>query len=141
MSISTILTSAAGYIIKGAAESKTAKEAKESLLSGLWHWVAPYLLEDIPDADTDSPEQEAKIHQKLVELSQDEAFFDELTKRVAALKAAGIQEKNIVRKDIKNVKKIKIGDKAYNPHESYNRKNIVEGNVEGADEFILGDGH
>lgn len=140
MTISTILKSAAGYILKGAAESKTANEAKESLLSGLWNWVEPYLLEDIPDAD--SPEQEAKIQQKLIELSEkDPAFFDELAKRVAELKDAGIQEKNIVRQDIKNIKKIKIGDKEYNPHESYNRKNIVEGNVEGADEFILGDGH
>jgi len=140
MTISTILTTAAGYILKGAAESKTANEAKESLLSGFWHWIEPHLLEDIPDSD--SLEQATKIEEKLVELSEkDPTFFEELAKRVAELKAAGIQEKNIVRQDIKNVKKIKIGDKEYNLHESYNRKNIVEGSIEGADEFTLGDGH
>ena len=44
-------------------------------------------------------------------------------------------------KDIKRVKKIKIGDKEYSPDENFDRKNIVEGNIEDADEFILGDGH
>jgi len=139
MDISTILTSAGGYILKGAAESKTANEAKESLLSGFWHWIEPYLLEDIPDSD--SPEQEEKIQQKLVELSQDEAFFDELSKRVAALQAAGVQEKNIVSGNFKNLKNVRIGDKVYNPHETYQRKNIFEGDIDGAGDFIIGDGH
>ena len=67
--------------------------------------------------------------------------LNELAKKVAELKEAGIKEKNIVRKNILRVKKIKIGDKEYNPAEQYDRKNIVEGNIEDADEFTLGDGH
>jgi len=39
------------------------------------------------------------------------------------------------------VKRIKIGDKNYAPDAPFDRKNIVEGNVEDAEEFILGDGH
>ena len=54
---------------------------------------------------------------------------------------AGIKEKNIVKQDIRRVKKIKIGDREYSPEESFARKNIVEGAVEDADEFTLGDGY
>jgi hypothetical protein len=46
-----------------------------------------------------------------------------------------------VRQDIKRVKRIKIGDKSYGPHEPFDKKNIVAGSVEDADEFTLGDGH
>ena len=79
--------------------------------------------------------------EKLLELIQNEDFFNELVKRVNELQKAGIKEKNIVRQDIKRVKKIKIGDKEYSPTDNFDRKNIVEGNIEDADEFILGDGH
>jgi hypothetical protein len=57
------------------------------------------------------------------------------------LQQAGIKEKNIIKKDIERVKKIRIGNKEFSPDEPYDRKNIVEGNVRDADEFILGDGH
>ena len=70
-----------------------------------------------------------------------EAFFNELVRRVTALQQAGLKEKNIVRQDIKRVKRIKIGDKSYAPNEAFDKKNIVAGNVEDADEFTLGDGH
>jgi hypothetical protein len=39
------------------------------------------------------------------------------------------------------VKKIKIGDKEFNANDTFDRKNIVEGDIADADEFILGDGH
>lgn len=51
------------------------------------------------------------------------------------------REKNVVGRDIKRVKKIKIGDKQDTAGEPVDRKNIVGGGVEDADEFTLGDGH
>ncbi len=142
--ISTILTAATGYVLKAAAGSKTGQKAKDELLEAFWAWLRPLLIEDVPDPETsaDAEKTAGKISQKLLALAEgDEAFFKVLEEKVLALKAAGIKEKNIVSKDILRVKKIKIGDKIYDPNESYTRKNIVEGNVEDADEFILGDGH
>ncbi len=140
--ISTFLIAAAGYILKGAAQSKAAETAKEDLLSRFWQWARPYFIKDVPEAEDqpDAPETEEKTAEKLLALIQDQAFFDELARRVQELQQAGIKEKNIVRKDIKRVKRIKIGDRMYTPDEPFDRKNIVEGSVEDADEFILGDG-
>jgi len=56
-------------------------------------------------------------------------------------KSSDFKEKNVVKKDIERAKKIRIGDKDFLPNEPYDSKNIVEGNVRDADEFILGDGH
>ena len=50
-----------------------------------------------------------------------------------------LEEKNVVKKDIKNVRHIKIGDKNNSNSDDYKRKNIVEGNIENSDEFRLGD--
>ncbi len=52
-----------------------------------------------------------------------------------------LEEKNVVKKDIKRVKHIKIGDKDSTRSDNYKRKNIVEGNIEDSDEFFLGDGN
>lgn len=141
--ISTFLTIALGYILKGAAESKTAEKAKDELLGGFWQWIRPLFLEDVPEVATkpDAPEVQAQAADKLTALIEDETFFQELVKRVTALQKAGIREKNIVRGDIVRVKKIRIGDKVYDPNDTYDRKNFVEGNVTDADEFVLGDGH
>jgi hypothetical protein len=141
--IFTFLALAAGYILKGAAQSKAADTAKEEFLSSFWKWIRPLFIKDVPEVETqpDAPATEEKVEAKLLELIKDESFFEELAKRVQALQQAGVKEKNIVRKDILRVKKIKIGDKEYDPNESYDRKNIVEGNITDADEFILGDGH
>ncbi len=46
-----------------------------------------------------------------------------------------------MKQDIKRVKKIIIGDREFSAPDNFDRKNIVEGNIEDADEFILGDGH
>jgi hypothetical protein len=141
--ISTFLTTALGYVLKGAAQSKTAQTAKEELLGRFWNWMRPFFIKDLPETEEkpEAPETEIKAHEKLLELIQDEGFFNELVKRVNELQKAGIKEKNIIEKDIKRVKKIKIGDKEYSPTDNFDRKNIVEGNIEDADEFILGDGH
>jgi len=141
--ITVFLATAAGYILKSAAQSKAVDTAKEELLSRFWQWVRPYFIKDIPEIET-APEAattEVKVQQTLLALIEDEAFFNELVRRVTALQQAGIKEKNIVRQDIRRVKKIKIGDKTYAPHESFDKKNIVSGSVEDAEEFILGDGH
>jgi len=89
----------------------------------------------------DVPETETKTHEKLLKLIQDEAFFNELVTRVNALQTASIKEKNIVKKNIEHVKRIKIGNKSYSPTDHFDRKNMVEGNIKDADEFTLGDGH
>ncbi|MDY6836065.1 MAG: hypothetical protein SVY53_14835, partial [Chloroflexota bacterium] len=105
--------------------------------------IRPRFIEDVPhiEEEPDSPETKTKTQDKLLELVRDEAFFKELVERVAELQQAGIKEKNIVGGDIKLVKKIRIGDKEYSPDDIYDRKNIVEGNIEDAEEFTLGDGH
>ncbi len=141
--ITVFLVTAAGYILKSAAQSKAADRAKEELLSRFWQWARPYFINDAPELDTapESPAAEAQVQQRLLALIEDEAFFNELVRRVTALQQAGLKEKNIVRQDIKRVKRIKIGDKSYAPTESFDKKNIVAGSVEDADEFTLGDGH
>ena len=141
-SISTFLTVALGHILKGALESKAASTAKEELLGGFWQWVRPLFIEDIPEIENEANNKETikKTEQKLLELIKNESFFNELAKRVDKLQKAGVKEKNIYEGDLKRIKKIRIGDKEYNPNETYDRKNIFKGNVEDADEFILGDG-
>jgi|GEM_PF-3299327 len=141
--ISLILASAAGYIVKAAAESKAADTAKEEVLSGFWKWIKHFFIKQVPQIEEtpDDPQTQIQVQDHLLELVKDEAFFKELTAKVAELKKAGIKEKNIVKGDIERVKKIRIGDKEYNPADTYDRMNIVEGNVKDADEFILGDGH
>ncbi|MDY6966542.1 MAG: hypothetical protein SVM80_11360 [Halobacteriota archaeon] len=108
-----------------------------------WGWIRPRLIKDIPEIEEkpEEAETETKTHEKLLELIEDEDFFNDLVKRVNELQKAGIKEKNIVRGDILRVKIIKIGDKEFSPNDTFERKNIVEGNVEDAGEFILGDGH
>ncbi len=141
--VSVLVSAAVGYILKAAAQSKAVGTATEELLGGFWQWIRPLLIEDVPKIEEkpDDPETETKTQERLLELVQDEAFFQKLAQEVTRLKQAGIKEKNIVRKDIERVKIIRIGDKEYSPGETYDRKNIVEGNVRDADEFTLGDGH
>ncbi|MBI9033444.1 MAG: hypothetical protein JEZ03_03125 [Bacteroidales bacterium] len=141
--VSTIIGSALGYILKAAAKSKTAEKAKEEVLGKFWSWIKPKFIKDVPELESKAQTEETqkKTEERLVELIKDEDFFNELAMRVKELQDASIREKNIVRKDIKNMKRIRIGDKEYHPNEVFHRKNIVEGSVEGADEFVLGDGH
>ena len=137
------LLTAAGYILKGAAQSKAAETAKEEVLDAFWKWIKPHFIKEVPQIEEkpDSKETETNTQEQLLELIKDETFFKELVQQVANLKQAGIKEKNIVKKDIERVNMIRIGDKAYSPNEIYDRKNIVEGNVRDAEEFTLGDGH
>ena len=141
--ISAFLLAALGYILKGAAQSKTAQTAKEELLGGFWQWIRPLFIKDVPHIEehATTPETETKAHAKLLELIQDQQFFNELVNRVDDLQKAGVKAKNIVQGDIRRVRNIRIGDKTYSPDATFDRKNIVAGNVEDADEFILGDGH
>ena len=141
--IGTFLTTALGYILKGAAQSKAATAVREELLGRFWQWIRPRFIRNLPQVEEspDAPKTETEAKSVLLELIKDETFFNELGKRVAELQKARIKAKNIVHGDIKRVKKIKIGDKEYSPNDSFNFKNIVNGNVEGADEFFLGDGH
>ena len=141
--ISAILTAALGYLLKSAAQSKTADKAKEEVLGRFWGWIRPHLIKELPKIEEkpDEPETASMAHARLLELIKDESFFQELARQVAALQKAGVKEKNIVKGNIKWTKKVHIGDKQYSPNEPYNRKNVVEGDVENVDKFILGDGH
>lgn len=141
--IGAMVMASLGYILKAAAESKTAVAAKEQILGKFWEWIRPKFIKDVPGLEQapDSPETEKQTFEALTVLLKDEEFFTELTKRVNELRSAGITGKNIVYGNISGVKKIRIGDKEYNPNEQYSHKNIVNGNVENADEFTLGDGH
>ena len=141
--LSTFLTTALGYILNGAAQSKAATTAKEEVLGRFWQWIRPKFIRNLPQVEEspDAPKTETKAESVLLELIKDETFFTELVKRVAELQKAGIKAKNIVHGDIRRVKKIKIGDQTYSPNDSVDLKNIVDGNVEDADEFVLGDGH
>lgn len=141
--ISRLLSKAVGYILKGAAQSKTAEKAKEEVLGRFWNWIKPKFIKELPEIEDkpDAPETEAKIQERLLELVKDKDFFEELARQVTALQKAGIKEKNIVKKNIEQVKKVRIGDKEYAFNETYDRKNVVEGEVKNVDEFTLGDGH
>ena len=141
--ISTFLTVALGYILKGASQSKTADAAKEEVLGRFWQWIRPKVMKVLPEVEDapDAPETEEKGGAALLEMVRDKDFFDELVKQVTDLENAGVKAKNIVHGDIRRVRIIRIGDKEYSPDESFDRKNIVEGNVEDADSFVLGDGH
>jgi hypothetical protein len=140
--ISIILTSALGYIFKAASDTQLVKSAENDLLTKFWNWIKPHIVKTVPEIETkpEEPETEVKTEESLVQLVNNEDFFNELSQHVEALKKAGVREKNIVRGSIENVKIIRIGDKTYSPNDTYDRKNIVEGDVKNADEFTLGDG-
>ena len=143
-SINEIMTTAVGYILEGAAASKTAEGAKEEVLGQFWDWIRPSFLKSVPTIENPQniSQTEQEVLNRLVELIQDdEKFLAHLQEQIEALQKAGIKEKGIVNGDIKRVKRIRIGDKEYSTNEVYHRKNIVNGNIEDADEFILGDGH
>ncbi len=140
--LSIFLTTALGYILKSASETKTANTAKEELIGVFWQWIRPLFIKDIPEIETKTEDEETqkKAEEKLLELIKDEEFMSELLKKVEELQKAGVKEKNIFTGNIKRMKKIRIGDKEYNPNENFDRKNIFEGDVEDGEEFTLGDG-
>ena len=140
--LSTFLSTALGYILKSALETKAANSAKEELVANFWQWIRPFFIKDIPEIETktDDEETQKKVEEKLLELIKDEKFIIELSKKIKDLQKAGIKEKNIFTGNLKHIKKIRIGDKEYNPNEKFDRKNIFKGDVEDSEEFILGDG-
>ena len=75
--ISTFLVIALGYILKGAAQSKTAQTAKEELLGGFWRWIRPFFIKELPEMEEkpEAPETESRVYEKLLELIQNEAFL------------------------------------------------------------------
>ncbi|NTU41556.1 MAG: hypothetical protein HGA78_00580 [Nitrospirales bacterium] len=143
--ISSLLLTGLGYVLKGAAQSQTAATAKEEILGRFWQWVRPRFIKEVPhiESEANTPETEQKTLQRLLELVKDEDFYQELAKKIAELKKAGIKEKNIVHGSISDVTgSVRIGDREYSPDETYHRKNIVEGDVRSiGGDFILGDDH
>ena len=107
----------------------------------LLDWLLPQVKTQVPDVEINAKDREQELIDALLALMESEQFANLLAEKIEAAQPEIIKEKNIVRKDIERVKKIRIGDKEYNPDDTYHRKNIVEGNISDADEFILGDGH
>ncbi len=141
--ISTLLTIAAGYILKGAAQSKTAATAREQVLHTFWKWIRPRFIKEVPGIEEtpDNPDTIAATEQHLLHLAEDEQFFRELQQQVATLREKGITSKNVVKGSISDVKNIRIGDRYYAVGEHYINKNVIEGDISNADTFTLGDGH
>lgn len=140
--VSTLLTSALGYIFKAVSQTKAAKTAENEVVGKFWKWIRPHVIDDVPELESSPGKAKTKVkaEKRLAELAKNGDFLNELTKQIAALKKAGVKEKNIVEADLKNVKNIRIGDKTYTPDEAYDRKNVFKGKVEGSDSFIVGDG-
>lgn len=135
--IINFLETTLGYILMSIKQSNVAKNAKEEILNNFWKWIRPKFIDNIPEIENSS--DSLKIKENLLELIKDETFFNELVIKVRELQIENITKKNTFEGSIKNVKKIMIGDKVYIPGEFYTYKNIVVGNIEEAEEFILGD--
>jgi hypothetical protein len=143
ITISLILTSTLGYIFKAVSDTKVVKDAENNALEKFWNWIKPRF-KSAAEIETkpDLPETQLKAEEELLEMVKDKEFFEKLAEHIEILKKAQITEKNIVRGSIRNVKKIRIGDKEHSPEDHfYTHKNIVEGEVSDADEFSLGDGY
>lgn len=65
--------------------------------------------------------------------------IEQLQQMAARKKNKTKTEKNILKKDVFNIKKIRVGDTKAKDGEQYDRKNIVEGSIDGADELHIGD--
>jgi len=143
ITISTLFAAALGYILKGAAQSKAADNAKEELLGGFWQWIRPLFIKDVPEIEErpDETVVETKSSDRLRELMRDEGFTIELVDWVDRLKKSGIKEKNIIDGNLIDIDEIIIGDKTYTPQDEFNRKNVVKGDVKNVKRFTLGDGH
>lgn len=137
-----LLSKSLGHVLDSASKSKTIDSAKEEVFSAFWAWVRPLFIYDVPDIETngDDPTTKQKTEDRLKILLQNEDFKKEFLERITELESKVMTEKNIVKKELDGVKKIKIGDTVVNPNEQYVRKNIVEGPVRNANEFRLGDG-
>jgi hypothetical protein len=88
----SILPTAIGYILKAAAQSKTAENAKEEVLGKFWKWIKPYFIKDIPQIEekADDPETITKTNERIKELVKDDIFLKELTAQIEVLKHAQI---------------------------------------------------
>jgi hypothetical protein len=90
--ISVLLTTALEYILKGAAQSKTAGNAKEEILGRFWKWSKKFFIKEVPEIEKtpDSAETKARAEQRLQELIKDESFIEELKQQIEQLQKAGI---------------------------------------------------
>lgn len=90
--IDSILPTAIGYILKAAAQSKTAEGAKEEVLGKFWKWIKSYLIKDIPKIEEkpDDPETITKTNECLLELVKNEKFLKELSAQIEILNHAQI---------------------------------------------------
>jgi len=86
--ISVLLTTALGYILRGAAQSKAADNAKEEVLKGFWKWIKGKFVKEAPEleANPDDPQAIAKTKSRLEELLKDESFRIELEQRISTVK-------------------------------------------------------
>ena len=103
---------------------------REPQADAFWQWMRPYFINEVPliEAKPGSAETEIKTQEHLLFLIKDEQLFNDIAAQVAALKEAGVQEKNIVQSDIGRVNRIRIGDNYYMPKDNYNFALFAEKN-------------
>ena len=87
MVFETLITSAAGYIIKGLQESKGGKQAAEESSVAIWEWIRPIILKDDPKTLGKIEKTAPDKVQPLVELAiekkaEDKEFLETLKKMV-----------------------------------------------------------
>ena len=56
--ISVFLSTALGYILKSASETKAANNAKEELVGGFWQWIRQWFVKDIPEIENNAANEE-----------------------------------------------------------------------------------
>ena len=95
--VSVIVTTALGYILSAASQSKAAEDAKEEVLSGFWKWVKGRFIKankekQIQQIDQapQSEDLQEKIKGSLYELMHDPEFTNELQQQLSELKSKGI---------------------------------------------------
>jgi nitrogenase subunit NifH len=137
-----IISSALGYIFKAVSKNKTVVKAENELLTNFWQRQRPHFIKDVPEIEShpDAPETKAKAQKQMLKLVQDEKFYQSLAEQVKTIQASPLRIKNSFKGELDNVRVIKIGNKEYNPNESYDQMNIFEGKASNADSFTLGDG-
>lgn len=144
----SLLSIAAGYIIKGLSQNKKAEEFKEGIFGGFIDWITPIFLKDDPGTEQvmkmegNENVKKTVAETKLKELAKDSDFIKALTTWVEKLEGSKVKEKGIITNaKVKAKNSIKIGDKSIGGDEHWDRKNIVEGGEFETDgDFHLGDG-
>ena len=136
--IQQFLTAATSYVVTAIAKSDTAKSIKEKALQHFLAWTRTKAQLQL-EQSTKAEDIQTALQQAI---KAQPSLLEELKQELEKVKQAEATEKNVFKKDVKDIKgNIHIGDKHPTPNENYARKNIIEGNIQGIEGDIrLGDG-